>query len=104
GRRLVDGVDHVDARILGQAVLHRRLALRLVSTTVGDADDLRVAVADAVALEEAIVAELADRASWRLIAPADLDPRLARHGDLGVLGDQLAGRPIAGGEQRVGSI
>src|SRR5882672_2938927 len=45
GRRLVDRIDDVDTGVLGQAVLHRRLALDLVPTAVGDTDDLRVAVA-----------------------------------------------------------
>src|SRR6266508_3201846 len=39
--RLVDGVEEVDAGVLLQAVLHRRLALGLVALGVLAADDLR---------------------------------------------------------------
>ena len=59
--RLVDRVDDVDARVLLQQLLHRRLTLGAVAQGVGRADDLRVAVLDPEALEEAVVAELADR-------------------------------------------
>src|SRR3989442_14385776 len=104
GRRLIDGVDDVDAGILGQAVLHRRLALRLIATTVGDADDLRVAVADAVAQEEAVVAELAGRAPRRLVEHGDLDAGLARRGSLGVLADQLARLLVVRWEHTVAGI
>jgi len=38
--RLVDGVDDVDVGALLQAVVHRRLALGLVTEAVGHADDL----------------------------------------------------------------
>ena len=57
---LVDRVDDVDARVLLQQRLHRRLALGLIALGGRGADDLRVALLDAEALQEAVVAELAD--------------------------------------------
>src|SRR5947207_3356677 len=59
-RGLVDGVDHVDVGGLLQAVLHRGLPLRLIAAGVLAADDLRVALLDAIALEETVMAKLAD--------------------------------------------
>src|SRR6266446_393881 len=95
-RGLVDGVDDVDVGGLLQAVLHRGLPLRLIAAGVLAADDLRIAFLDAVALEEAIVAKLADGDAGSQIESGDLG-RLAGHGGLRVLADEHARLEVVGG-------
>src|SRR5205807_3438830 len=75
---LVDGVDEVDVRCLLQAVLHRGLSLGLVAARVLAAEDLRVALLDAVALEEAVVSQLADGDPGREVERGDLDRKSTR--------------------------
>src|SRR6266511_5394670 len=112
GGRLVDGVDQVDAGVLLQAVLHRGLALGLVAGGVLAADDLRaggqlggvlVDAGRAVAVEEAVMAQHADRDAGRQVEGGDLG-RLAGLGGLCVLADEHAGLEVVGGEQRVGGV
>ena len=101
GSRLVDGVDHVDLRRLLQAVLHRGLALRLIALGILAANDTGVALLDAEALQESIVAQLAYRNAGRQVQGCDLGG-LAGHRRLGILADQDAGLEVVGREQRIG--
>src|ERR1700704_491251 len=107
--RLVDGVDHRDARILLQQILHRLAAALfaaerdIMSDDAGIllvADPGGIADIDAEALEEALIAGDGDRDLIHIeIEQGDLGRRCLRAQGLGgPLADQLAGPEIIGGE------
>src|SRR5687767_1945672 len=52
---LVDGVDEIDIARPLQAVLHRRLCLRLIALGVGAAHEAGISLLDAVTLQEAVM-------------------------------------------------
>src|SRR5215210_3221304 len=104
-RGLVDRVDDVDALVLLEQVLHRSLALGRVAQRRRGAHDLRVALLDAEALQEAVVAELPDGDAGGEVEHRDLrrDAHLLRL-RRGVLADQLARLEVVRREQRVGGV
>src|SRR3954454_11110556 len=101
-RGLVDGVDDVDAGILLEERLHGGLALGRLTERVGGADDLRVALLDPEALEEAVVAKHADRDAGGEVQHGDLgrDAELLRL-RLRVLADELARLEVVRRVERV---
>src|SRR5216684_833617 len=87
----------------GSLVRQFSIAVWLVAAAVADANDLWIGAWDSITRQEAIVAQLADRAAGRLVQHRDLD-RLASHRRLGVLADQLAGDRVVRGEKSVGRV
>ena len=94
-RRLVDRVDHIDVRMRGQQVFHCGLAGFRVAHGEGGAGDLRIALGDAEALQEAVVASL--RRLVREVIVEHRDMRGFRaHGRLGPLANEDARLQVVG--------
>lgn len=103
GGLLVDGIDRVDAAVLGEQVFHADLALVLRTIGDGRTSNRRVTFGEPEALQIAIAAERIDRAARRSVQHRQ--HRLLVGERLAGIGALLhAGLEIIGGERRVDGV